>query len=456
VDDKTHLVVILGPNNANPGEDGWFAADFCLLNWLFAGLGKSQCWMTSIDLYDAVEQWGPILHGNPHRQRRVVFGAPNQDLHDIQRYQHVGDITIRLTQICATAMPGDTVLMIYIGHGDYTTYGLAIGEHEVLRPEVLEGVIAPYRSQMHLTLLLTSCFSGGFVERNNLNATVLAAVRRDKYSDSFQRSASGGFRGGLFISALTRQLARCAERQDQSYQEFTHGVDQSIELLWDLAQRPLFAAEDDEWEVEASRKVGVTFSDIYRQRLDMLPTVAPNPHPDNITDRQRGGRIPSGQLPPQLRQLIKEYMATEPGDDAQADNHGIESLIEASLEGKISQKDAGRLAITLQYRIAMALFAEAFCEYLHLAKFSTFNKFSARQRYPTVAAAGLTTSRAFELVAQSGIIPKPSQGGVSRRYGKPVQYVAAAATSTPGLSEEEFNARLQKLRQKLTVWGVLS
>ena len=449
VDDKTHIIVILGPDNADPGEDGWFAADFCLLNWLFTGLGKSQCWMTSIDLHDAVKQWGPILHGNPHRQRKVVLGAPNQDLHDIQRYRHLEDITLRLTQICASAFPGDTVVIIFIGHGDYTTYGLTIGEHEVLRPEVLENIITPYRSQIHLTILLTSCFSGGFVEHNNINATVLAAVRRDKYSDSLQRSGSGHYRGGLFISALTRELARCGVCRGQSYQEFTHSVDEAVELLWNLAQRPLFAVEDDEWEVEASRKLGVTFSDIYYQRLEMLPTVAPNPHPDNTTDRQWGSRIPSSQLPPQLKQLIKEYMATKPGDDCQADNNKVGSLIGMFFKGNISEKDAGRLTITLQYRIAMALVAEAFCEFLRLVKFSNFDEFSARQRHPAVAAAEFTTSRAFELVAQSGIIPQPSQGGVSRRYGKPAQYVAAAAASTPGLSEQELNARLQELRRVL-------
>ena len=48
---------------------------------------------------------------------------------------------------------------------------------------------------------------------NHINAAVLAAVlaavRRDKYSDSFWRSGSGHYRGGLFVSGLTRELARC-------------------------------------------------------------------------------------------------------------------------------------------------------------------------------------------------------------------------------------------------------
>ena len=197
MDDGTHLIVILGPDNADPEEDGWFAADFCLLNWLFTGLGKSQCWMTSIDLDDAVTQWGPILHGNPHRHRKVVFGAPNQERHDIQTYRHLEDITVRLTETFASASPGDNVVMIFIGHGDRDTYGLSIGAGEVLRPDLLENIITPYRYKIHLTILLTSCFSGGFVENNSINATVLAAVQRDKFSDCFQRSASGRFRGGV-------------------------------------------------------------------------------------------------------------------------------------------------------------------------------------------------------------------------------------------------------------------
>ena len=149
-------------------------------------------------------------------------------------------------------------------------------------------------------------------------------------------------------------------------------------------------------------------------------------------------------------------MATEPGDDCQADNHGIESLIQKFLRGKISEADAVRLTITLQYRIAMALLAEAFLDYLHLAKLSSYNKFSARRSRLAIESTGLTALRAFELVAQSGIIPRPAPGGVTIRYGKPDQYVARAAASTPGLTEEEFNDRLQKLKQKLVMWGVLS
>lgn len=50
--------------------------------------------------------------------------------------------------------------MIFIGHGESATNGLETGEQEVLRLEVLGNIITPCQSQVHLTLLLTSGFSG--------------------------------------------------------------------------------------------------------------------------------------------------------------------------------------------------------------------------------------------------------------------------------------------------------
>lgn len=95
------------------------AADFCLLNRLFAGLGKSQAWHTSIDFGTAIDKYGPFLHGHPRRVRRIVCETKDQ-LYSLRLVQQEDLKTIflqYLADICGQAGPEDHVLILLFGHG---------------------------------------------------------------------------------------------------------------------------------------------------------------------------------------------------------------------------------------------------------------------------------------------------------------------------------------------------
>jgi len=80
---NAHIIALLGISDPDPANrDGWFLADFCLLNRLLGGLGSAQLWMTCIDIDVTIADFGPILYGNPFRGRRVVCNS-NQDLSNL-------------------------------------------------------------------------------------------------------------------------------------------------------------------------------------------------------------------------------------------------------------------------------------------------------------------------------------------------------------------------------------
>ena len=117
-----HIISLLGTEDANLAGDGWFAADFVLLNQLLRGLGKSQTWMTTIDFDNTIREFRPILHGNSHREHKIVYGSKHQTLENIAIIpSRIENVLSRLELVLEATSPGDKVLLIYGGHGDTDT-----------------------------------------------------------------------------------------------------------------------------------------------------------------------------------------------------------------------------------------------------------------------------------------------------------------------------------------------
>lgn len=58
----TFLLGLLGPTEASPqDDDSWFASDFALAHLVYGGIVDEQCWLTSVDLLEELEAWGPYL-----------------------------------------------------------------------------------------------------------------------------------------------------------------------------------------------------------------------------------------------------------------------------------------------------------------------------------------------------------------------------------------------------------
>ena len=70
----TFLLGLLGPTEASPqDDDNWFASDFALAHLVYGGIVDEQCWLTSVDLLEELEVWGPYLWGHSKEDKTIVF-----------------------------------------------------------------------------------------------------------------------------------------------------------------------------------------------------------------------------------------------------------------------------------------------------------------------------------------------------------------------------------------------
>ena len=114
---KTHVVAVLGIEDARHRKDGWMWADFCFLNQILRGLGKTQAWFTSVDGAKLLKRQGPTVFGNPHRTRKVVYSkeiAPENVLRK-SKYQLKEAFLSHLRLVADEIELGDHLLVILIG-----------------------------------------------------------------------------------------------------------------------------------------------------------------------------------------------------------------------------------------------------------------------------------------------------------------------------------------------------
>ncbi|RPB23654.1 hypothetical protein L211DRAFT_868529 [Terfezia boudieri ATCC MYA-4762] len=441
---------ILGPEDANPTGDGWFAADFALLNQLLRGLGKSQTWITTIDFDQAIREFGPILHGNPHRQRKIVYGAQDQTLENISMIAlGIENLLNALELVLEATSPGDKVLLIYCGHGDPDTKGFNIGEVDILTPERFRHVLTKYiHKNLSVSLLLTSCYAGGWILNPNVNATILAAADNESESDSWNRSASGRFAGGLFIEAVAKELVRTATPSygsggspPASFERFSSGVESTVEELFSLAAKPVFQVKDTKDATDIQQAFGISFAtDLYLKRFLSLPRAPPNPHPHNMTDRQRGNLI--RRWPPQVYDIVTQYEFLRPGDETKPSNMRIATLISCFKEGILMDRDAITLWHSTRYRVLASMLADVYIPVLGLRPFRPFSMFDQGEwRTELKAKQG---GGFFQAVIDCHIFPGPTLGGINRPFIKLYQYIAAAGVDK-GLDLPEFKEKLRNL-----------
>lgn len=227
ITDRTHILALLGVEDTPSGpdttghkyyadaagsaNDGWFVADFALLNHLFNGMGKTQRWVTCLDEAEYLKKYTRLSHGNPHRERRLVMCAGQPDL----MLQNVVPCTAKLLretflqtiiETIRDAALNDNVLVLCFAHGDRDAHGLVIGVPsrgsrltvDDMHDAIQRGRAA--RPSLPVTLLLTSCYSGQLtLEQHRLNSTIMAATTTDTVSRSWDRSASGQYASSIYV-----------------------------------------------------------------------------------------------------------------------------------------------------------------------------------------------------------------------------------------------------------------
>jgi len=131
---ETHVVAVLGIENANRRMDGWMWADLCFLNQILRGLGTTQAWFTLVDGARLLKKQGPTVFrvGNPHRTRKVIR-SKEIALENVlmkSKLEPKEAFLPHLRLVADEIKLGDHLLVIMIGHGYEVNFGIFVGHGE--------------------------------------------------------------------------------------------------------------------------------------------------------------------------------------------------------------------------------------------------------------------------------------------------------------------------------------
>ena len=185
-------------DSARSSEDGWFLLDFAAFNFLFRGLGGQQTWITTESeeaLLAYIDQDPDVkpgyLHGNPYRDRRIVFSRELVDGGELTPFTTIPPdriIAHLKAEIESATAPIDDnqqrhVLLFIFGHGDpkriYLDYSIETESGDEV-PNAAYFSTTDLRSAMHIganvTLITTACYSGRWAADPSLNVPLVSAA----------------------------------------------------------------------------------------------------------------------------------------------------------------------------------------------------------------------------------------------------------------------------------------
>ncbi|KAI9775945.1 MAG: hypothetical protein M1816_005657 [Peltula sp. TS41687] len=498
---KSHIIGLVGTTDfedaASPSEDGWFLSDFYLFNHLFKGLGSSRAWLTCLDPEFLIRKYTEYAHGNSYHTRRIVLSRDQQptDIR-VETPERLLDRFIdRLQETCARAHSvNEPIFLLLFGHGDQETHGVEIGRAEngeipLLSMDSVKQLLVRFPG-LQISVLMTSCFSGGWT--THLNMTVMTAAGPEQESLSWSASQSlGRCTGSIYTSAVLEILAKedspamssatsstviLDARQgiptmdsetkvlSATYQEFADDITAKLLLLdrFGACHDIRFSAQDDDWSREYHERTGIPLA-VYKENLEKLRTLpstdkAAYPYGDRTTDEQ----LSDWGLPPNpsgsssltasltgrcggskravermMQKRVAQYFRSHPGQDEAASNHTAHNLAKKCLSGKCTFEELGKLETILEYRERVNKLVGTLVVVMGLKPFPPPHEWDPS----TWNVRTDLSSIIYRKVVGSHLIPKPlaSQG----RYNhKPTQYLTAAFLANQ-LSEAEVDGRLE-------------
>ena len=502
---NTRVIAVCGilEKDASPVNDGWFLSDFYLFNHLLRGEGSEQSWLSvkgtepSTLMKKFGKQFPPgYLHGDPTQTRKVVL---SRELVAAKAITHVRTfassellskfLEVLKAQCDKARQSSQPVLILVFGHGNYDDCGIHIGEPIgpfIDRPQLLnfKNLKAAIGENVKVTLLSTSCYSGGWSITPDLNITTLTAAGPMTKSESWGGSASLGRKcGSIFASAVQQTL--CSESspllqdnpariprnlqpaQMESYAELTRVIHA---VLFKRVDRYAylhgikFSAQEDDWEMAWSKRTGIPLSN-FQQKMDNLLDYAPQPEGPlgNVSSRNPDEpyEVDPDAAKSHLRQtlgygefidwrelrgafggtvqtwknyvtvLAKDYMGSFPGADNEGPNTGVHGRISSLLNdtGEISANQLRDLQYLIGYRSSLMVTAEDYlaCADIPLPGGKRGHDFNERAWLEWAQARTLMQKyeQIFNVVRTAGLFPLPtSEQGPS--WPKPVIYITAA------------------------------
>ena len=456
VNAQTRVVAILGITDADPYDgDGWLASDFCLLNQLIRDQGLEQVWFHTLDFAQTASEHGPIVHGQPHRTRKVVY----QEGMTLGHLRHCPEETLKddflkcVQRMASDSKPGDRLLVILLGHGfEPPDLGLSVGDWDELDEECRKTYLIqtddinnalqshPFVSKC---VISNSCFSGNWICSNSSRSAIVAVGDRME-SDSFSRSANGTYRGSYFTAALCDTLRR-TQCREATYKEFTGNVSQNFDHLWSFLLEnnpPKFSAQYDAWEDSVPERTDLA-QEQYQSRFDVLPEYPASPA-EGEKDRQKAKRSRH------LKNLLKKYEYIRPGRRTTASNVNVDgkiNIFKGIVPGRtLDAKMQGWLGLALDHRLKLASIARWIVIEAMLLPFPQFNDWDADEWPYKNEEVRKDVDVAFVVLWRfPQLLPKPPiLKPRIHQFQKPINYVAHAAANK-GLDCLEFHSRLCRI-----------
>jgi hypothetical protein len=462
VQKDTRIVAVCGIPDfmAAPQEDGWFFSDFFLfyqmlgsrrackfnifsLLFLFHSIDTNtsvaelpnQLWLSCCSPSDLIRKHERYLHGPANGiagDRRVVMNEemlPEDEMKAGFRVFKPKDLLERFlgtlkSEIREASRTKQPVLVLIFGHGEKKNSGIFFGcdvdGSWKLNRERLASVL---QKEVQTTMILTSCYSGGWIMNPNLNEnfdvkptfnhTFLTAAGSKHPSLSWSLSQTVGRQAGgsVFATCLLNSIITASDRTEGFYsggkdyfeelndkgqpmgdmkrklikvRENDEGEEMSFSMaaltqqivyecearygsLWEI-HKFSFAAQDDLWAKAWGKRTGLPLLN-YKEKWESLPEA---PLMKNIYP-------PAGPLtgsimsksPGALYNIVKvkatRYMDSNPGLDNLGCNTNCHPGFHKLVEGtRLEFDELYRLNGILDYRQGQIGLAEIFCYALEI------------------------------------------------------------------------------------------
>ncbi|KAL1963676.1 hypothetical protein VTN77DRAFT_7880 [Rasamsonia byssochlamydoides] len=286
------------------GKSVLFARFARVVQWTYPRCNRlavpssNQCWLTCERPEDLVAKYAKYAHGDPKKERRIVLDkdtllritqagnlwvVPREDL--LERFLS----TLR-EQVRLAAEADEHLLILIFGHGDPNSYGVFVGgkgdpeKAPILHMNNVKRLLPKNAS---VTLLMTSCFSGGWLVQPDLtdsreellNTTGVTAAGPTEKTRSWPLSRSVGRASGSTVATAILQSLIDIEaapeeqevREHPTYIQLAHSIFETLKKIdrFREDQQTHFAAQDDEWETEYRRRLGLPLAS-YKDRWESL------------------------------------------------------------------------------------------------------------------------------------------------------------------------------------------
>ena len=343
------------------------------------------------------------------------------------------------------------------------------------------------------TLLITSCHSGIWAMRPDLNLTIIAAAGSEQESQSWNQSSSLGYSGSIVASAICKAIFESELKDTENignemvdeelrdtitYAEMGCLISDHLKQTDRLHDRHQisFAAQDDEWTNAWRARTGIPLS-FFKQRweeLSIIPAQADvytNRDPSsafgdsggllNLASLSLGASRTGSTIPPTLTMNVRQiynltrawgagYTNSFPGASNLASNTGISTDVRRLLSGQDKYEnrmdDLLNLGTALRYRLDSMAYATYCKDFLDL-DFPDCNACEVESwEYPLYQSKQKEAKEKirryddiYGLIGGAGLFTAPV-GGQGWRYSKPGHYLAIALVESQKSREEVIEA----------------